>query len=158
MWYKRNDRAWREPGNDLIFPIESFSCIASKHQRPGTTSNLLKSAFQFFMVCLCKRIQVLMHTCSNTSVMSDYLWPMGCSQPGAFVHGILHSRIWDWIALPTSRGSSQPRNQTHISCISGRFFYPLRPWEAPKFSFLHCRMCCCCWVTKSCPTLRFHGV
>ena len=132
MWYKRKDRAWRQSENDLIVPVESSSCIASKHQRPRTTSNLLKSAFQFFMVHLCKRLQVLVHTCSNTSVMSDYLWPMDCSQPGASVHGILQERILEWVALPSSRGSSQHRNQTHISCIAGRFFYPLSPLGNPQ--------------------------
>ena len=40
------------------------------------------------------------------------------------VHGILQARILEWAAMPFSRGSSQPRNQTHISvsCIAGRFF------------------------------------
>ena len=44
---------------------------------------------------------------------------MDCSQPGASVHGILQERILEWVALPSSRGSSQHRNQTHISCIAG---------------------------------------
>ena len=38
------------------------------------------------------------------------------------VHGILQARTLDWVALPFSRGSSQPRNQTRVSCIAGRFF------------------------------------
>ena len=41
---------------------------------------------------------------------------------GYSVHGILQARIQDWLAIPFSRGSSQPRNQTWISCIAGRFF------------------------------------
>ena len=36
--------------------------------------------------------------------------------------GILQARILEWIAIPFSRGSSQPRDPTHLSCISGRFF------------------------------------
>ena len=47
---------------------------------------------------------------------------MGCSLPGSSVHGILHSRILEWVAISSSRGSSWPRNQTQISCIAGRFF------------------------------------
>ena len=38
------------------------------------------------------------------------------------VHGILQARILEWIAVPFSRGSSQPRDQTQVSCIAGRFF------------------------------------
>ena len=47
---------------------------------------------------------------------------MDCSPPGSSVHGILQARILEWLAIPFSRGSSQPRDQTWASCISGRFF------------------------------------
>ena len=48
--------------------------------------------------------------------------PTDCSLPGSYVHGILQSRILEWVAIPFSRGSSQPRNQTWVSCVAGRFF------------------------------------
>ena len=35
--------------------------------------------------------------------------PMDCSPPASFVHGILQARILEWVAVPFSRGSSQPR-------------------------------------------------
>ena len=38
------------------------------------------------------------------------------------VHGILWARILEWVAFPFSRGSSQPRDQTQVSSIEGRFF------------------------------------
>ena len=38
------------------------------------------------------------------------------------VHGILQTRILEWVAFPSSRGSSQPRDRTHVSRIAGRFF------------------------------------
>ena len=44
--------------------------------------------------------------------------PMDCSPPGSSVHGILQSRILEWVAMPFSRGSSWPRNRTLVSCIS----------------------------------------
>ena len=44
--------------------------------------------------------------------------PLGCSPPGPSVHGILQARILEWVAMPSSRRSSQPRDRTHISCIS----------------------------------------
>ena len=44
--------------------------------------------------------------------------PMDCSQPGSSVHGISQARILDWVAIPFSRGSSQPKNQTQVSRIA----------------------------------------
>jgi len=38
------------------------------------------------------------------------------------VHGILQARILEWVAFPSSRGSSQARDQTQVSRIAGRFF------------------------------------
>ena len=38
------------------------------------------------------------------------------------IHGILQARIRKWVAFPFSRGSSQPRDRTQVSCIAGRFF------------------------------------
>ena len=51
--------------------------------------------------------------------------PMDCSLPGSSAHGILQAKILEWVAMPSSRGSSLPRNQTHVSsgpCNAGRFF------------------------------------
>ena len=44
------------------------------------------------------------------------------SLPGSSVHGILQARILEWAAMPSSRGSSQPRAWTRVSCIAGGFF------------------------------------
>ena len=44
--------------------------------------------------------------------------PMDCNLPGSSVHGILQARILEWIAMPSSRGSSWPRDQTRISQVS----------------------------------------
>ena len=48
------------------------------------------------------------------------------------VHGILHTRILEWVAFPFSRGSSQPRDRTQVSRIAGGFF---NNW-ATRFSLL----------------------
>ena len=45
-----------------------------------------------------------------------------CSPPGPSVHGILQARILEWAAMPSSRGSSPPREQTQVSSIAGGFF------------------------------------
>ena len=46
---------------------------------------------------------------------------MDCSPSGSSVHGILQARILEWVTMPSSRGSSQPRDQTQVSHIAGRF-------------------------------------
>ena len=43
--------------------------------------------------------------------------PMDCSPPGSSVDGIFQAMILEWIAISFSRGSSQPKEQTHVSCI-----------------------------------------
>ena len=47
--------------------------------------------------------------------------PTDCSLPDFFVHGILQVRILEWVAFPFSKGSSQLRDQTLVSCITGGF-------------------------------------
>ena len=47
------------------------------------------------------------------------------------VHGILQTRILEWVAFPFSRGSSQPRGRTQVPCIAGRFFASWAIREAP---------------------------
>ena len=47
---------------------------------------------------------------------------MDCSPPGSSVHGILQAWMLEWVAMPSSRGSSQPRDQTQVSHIAGGFF------------------------------------
>ena len=44
--------------------------------------------------------------------------PMKYSQPGSSVHGILQARILEWVAIPSSRGSSLPKDRTHVSYVS----------------------------------------
>ena len=48
--------------------------------------------------------------------------PMDCGPPGSSVHGVLQGRILEWIAMPFSRESSQPRNQMWASHTAGRLF------------------------------------
>ena len=63
--------------------------------------------------------------------MCDSWDPMVCSLPGSSVHGISQARILEWVAMPSSRGSSQPRDQTHVSCIGRQILYHCATWEAP---------------------------
>ena len=64
-----------------------------------------------------------------------------CGLPGCSVHGILQASILEWVAISFSRGSSQPRDQTHISCIAGGFFTAEPPGKPNPCSiiFVKCR-------------------
>ena len=72
--------------------------------------------------------------CSIASVVSNSFvtpWAVACQAPLSM--GILQARILEWVAMPSSRGSSQPRDQIHISgvaCIAGKFFTHWATWEA----------------------------
>ena len=54
------------------------------------------------------------------------------------VHGILQARILEWVSIPFSKGSSQPRDQTQLSHVGGGFFTSWAPREAQnrRYSFI----------------------
>ena len=60
--------------------------------------------------------------------------PMKCSPPGSSVHGTLQARILEWVAVPSSRASSWPGDQTCVSYnylhLAGGFFTTSATWEA----------------------------
>ena len=63
-----------------------------------------------------------------------------CSPPGSSVRGILHARILEWVAMPSSRGSSPPRDRTWVfcsSCIGRRVFYIWDAKEAHYYDYTH---------------------
>jgi len=48
--------------------------------------------------------------------------------PGSSAYGILQARILEWVAISFSRGSSQPKNQTWVSCFAGKFWANFTDW------------------------------
>ena len=73
----------------------------------------------------------------SRSVMSDSFSAHACSAAlQASVHGILHPRILEGLAISFSRGSSRPRDRTCVSCLAGRFFTTEPPGK-PFDSFLN---------------------
>ena len=69
-------------------------------------------------MCICACVYVC------RAVLSHF-WlcdPMDCILPGSSVHGDFQARILEWVVMPSSRGSSQARDQTQVSCIVGGFF------------------------------------
>ena len=58
--------------------------------------------------------------------------PMDCSPPGSSVHGFLQARILEGAAMPSFRGSSQPRDRTWVSCIGRQILYCLSLQGSPR--------------------------
>ena len=77
-----------------------------------------------FIICI---VSYLIWKCPKVKSLScpTLCDPMDCSLPGSSVHGIFQAIILEWVAISFSRASSQPRDQTHVSCSVGRRFYYL---------------------------------
>ena len=73
--------------------------------------------------------------CLVTQSCLTFCDPMDCSSPGSCVHGISQARILEWVAISFSKGSSQPKDQTCVSCIGQQILYRGATWEA--FYFLN---------------------
>ena len=63
--------------------------------------------------------------------------PMDCNLLGYSVHGIFQARILEWVAISFSRGSSQPRDWTWVSCILGRCFTVWATREVMREAFIY---------------------
>ena len=83
-------------------------------------------------------LMVLSTVCVHAKSLQSCLTlcdPMDCNPPSSSVHGILQAKILEWVVVPSSRGSSQPKDRTHISCVScvaGRVF-TTEPLGKPLF-------------------------
>ena len=90
----------------------------------------------------CQPSQVLVRAVFQTVSQSvQLLSPVQlCSPPGSSVHRTLQARILEWVAIPFSRGSSRPRDQTHVSCIAGRCF---TIWAIREAICRQQKLCCC---------------
>ena len=58
------------------------------------------------------------HACSVVQSCLTVSDPTDYSPPGSSVHGVFLARILEWVAISSSRGSSQLRDWTHVSCVS----------------------------------------
>ena len=84
-------------------------------------------------VCVCVCVCVCALCAQSCPTICDQL---GCSPLGSSLSGIFQARILQWVSISFSRGSSQPRDQTHVSCVSciGRqILYQCTIWEASTF-------------------------
>ena len=88
----------------------------------------------------------LLSVVSVKSLSLVQLWdPMDSSLPGSSNHGILQARVLEWVAISLSRGSSQPRDWTRVSCIAGRCFNLWATREAQEIRIYSWEKTKQCW-------------
>ena len=102
-------------------------------------------------ICIYRFIDMYLYTCdihthTHTHICAYSLQlcltlcdPTDRSPPSSSVHGILYASILEWVAMPSSRGSSSPRDWTQVSCsscISGRFFTTVPPGK-PIYTYTY---------------------
>ena len=78
---------------------------------------------------------------------------MDCSLPGCSVHGLLQARILQWVTIPFSRGSFQPRDRTQVSHLARRFF---TIWVTREALYIH-KSLSCVWLFVT-PWTVVHGI
>ena len=117
--------------SELPFPAPSSALIQEKFPAEYVITSLGSPfLWGFFPYVMTFFVVLIAQSCPTLCN------PMDCSPPGASVHGILQAILLEQIARLSSRGSSPPRDRTHVSyvsCISSisrRIGY-LATWEAP---------------------------
>ena len=104
---------------DVIQPL-GFKChLCGDYSLICSTNPDLSSELQLYISNCLLSLSTLM---SRVRVKVARLCPTLCDPTDYIVHEILQARILDWVAFPSSRGSSQPRERTQVSCTTGRFF------------------------------------
>ena len=104
----RQKSTWCVQGQMHTFPAlwKGTSTTAYTNQTPYLTNIFL--LFATYSTCLInKAAYTHAKSLQSCPTLCD---PMDCSLPGSSVHGILQARILEWVAMPSSRGSSQPRD------------------------------------------------
>ena len=103
-------------------------------------------------VCVCVRCCF----CLVTSVMSNSIRPYRLQPARLLSPWDSLGEVLEWVAIPSSRGSSWPRNRTPVSCIAGRFFTaeaPEKPTHTHTHTHTHTYSAAAAKSLQSCSTL-----
>ena len=101
------------PDSPSICPTRGWDGSSGSYLQSEASSRESFQAMCSF--CESSLLCLVIHSCPTPSD------PLDCSPPGSFVpadNGILQAKILEWVAISSSKGSSQPRDQTCISCIT----------------------------------------
>ena len=90
--------------------------------------------FIIFVLCIYRSFFIVMVICWTLIVKWKSLSRFWLCDPMDYtVRGILLARILEWVAIPFSRGSSQPRDRTQVSYIAGEFFTSWATTEVQEY-------------------------
>ena len=130
LWSRRLQPArllcpWDSPGKNT--GVGCHALLQGIFSRDRTQVSC--TAGGFFTVWAIREAHSYTYENESRSVMPDSLWPLDYTG-----HGILQARTLEWAAFPFSRGSSQPRDWTQVSCIAGGFF---TSWATREATYLY---------------------
>ena len=97
-------------GSRKLFFVDGGLSLLPASRDPSSPFSLKSFAVLTLLFCVCKLYSVAW----SCPALCD---PMDCSPLGSCVCGILQARTLEWVAISSSRGSSRPRDGTHVSCI-----------------------------------------
>ena len=117
-WHSSNNN---NGGQHYKAECANYYCPSDSHNSPYDVSTT---------VCVCSVTQSYPTLCD----------PEDCSLPGSSVHWIFQARMLEWVAISSSRGSSWPRDQTWVSCVSctGGGFFTTEPPGTPLLLQYYC--------------------
>ena len=129
------------PARNLVLPCLSyclFLSLLTAHPHPHRLRATVHLRWQAKTVSAGSRLP---HVCMHAKLLQwppTLCAPMDQSPPGSSVHGILQARILEWVAVSSCRGSSQPRDRTHVSYVYLHWqlgSLPLAPPGKPSYTY-----------------------
>ena len=111
---------WK-PWKVLLLQLKSKGSLEADSPAPrGTLDFFLwrPSVYRMRPTHIMEWTLLCMYACFVAQSCPTLCDPMNCGPPGSSAHGILQARVLEWVAMPSSRGSSWPRDQTLISYVS----------------------------------------
>ena len=118
-------KLWSAPPVELEkMPSYLLGCTVRSVLRQCCWAPKVLESLEIFVLCVC------VQSCPT------FCDPMDCSPPGSSIRGNFQARILELVAMPSSRASSQPRDQTcfpFISCTGGEFFITEPPGKPKEF-------------------------
>ena len=129
-----------------ISGLPNTTCFLMLKKNPANKTIILNVKFYFFLSLVLKidilgwrkpktwRIWCHIPTDVYAQLCLILCDPVDCSPPGSSVYGIFQARILEWVTISYSRGSSWPRDQTHVfcaSCIGKQILYHCSTRETP---------------------------
>ena len=101
------------------------------HKWPVTYENMLELINKEIQI----KALVIYSLCLVAQSYQTLCDPLDCSLPSSSVRGISQARILKWVAISSCRVSSQPSDQTCVSCIAGRFFTHWATGKVPTLDY-----------------------